>query len=55
MLSYEDVAGAIDWLSRAFGFREVGRRYTDDAGRVTHAELELDGALVYLGWPDEGL
>ena len=54
MLSYEDVAGAIDWLSKAFGFREVGQRYTDDAGRVTHAELELDGALVFLGWPGEG-
>jgi uncharacterized glyoxalase superfamily protein PhnB len=53
MLSYEDVGGAVAWISNAFGFREVGERYTDDAGRVTHAELELDGALVYLGWPGE--
>lgn len=36
-----------------FDFHAVGERYTDDAGRVTHAELELDGALVYLGWPGE--
>jgi len=53
MLSYEDVATAVDWLSDAFGFREVGERYADDDGRVSHAEIELDGALVYLGWPGE--
>lgn len=51
MLSYEDVGAAIDWLSGAFGFRESGERYSDDEGHVTHAELELDGALVMLGWP----
>ena len=51
MVSYEDVGAAIDWLSRAFGFRESGERYSDDEGRVTHAELELDDALVMLGWP----
>jgi uncharacterized glyoxalase superfamily protein PhnB len=55
MLSYEDVAVAIQWLADAFGFREVGERYADDDGRVTHAEMEGgDGALVYLGWPGEG-
>ena len=54
MLSYEDVAAAVDWLGNAFGFREIGERYTDDDGRVTHAELELDGAVVYLGWPGAG-
>ena len=51
MLSYEDVGAAIDWLNSAFGLRESGERYSDDEGRVTHAELELDGALVMLGWP----
>jgi uncharacterized glyoxalase superfamily protein PhnB len=51
MLSYEDVATAVGWLSRAFGFRERGPRFTDDDGRSTHAELELDGAIVMLGWP----
>jgi PhnB protein len=53
MLSYEDVAEAVDWLTSAFGFREEGRRFTDEDGRVTHAELELDGATVMLGWPGE--
>jgi PhnB protein len=51
MISYEDVATAVEWLSRAFGFRERGERFTDDDGRVTHAELELDGATVMIGWP----
>jgi uncharacterized glyoxalase superfamily protein PhnB len=51
MLSFEDVGAAVDWLSRTFGFRESGERYTDYEGRVTHAELELGGALVMLGWP----
>jgi uncharacterized glyoxalase superfamily protein PhnB len=51
MLSYEDVGAAIDWLGSAFGFRESGERYADDEGRVTHAELELGGALVMVGWP----
>jgi PhnB protein len=51
MLSYEDVAAAMEWLGKAFGFREEGERYTDDDGRVTHAVLTLDGAEVMLGWP----
>ena len=41
-LAYEDVAGAIDWLTGAFGFREV-LRWTDPAGVVRVAELESDG------------
>ena len=42
MLSYEDGAAAIEWLSRAFGFREQ-LRYADDDGTITHAELAIDG------------
>ena len=53
MLSYEAVAAAVDWLSDALGFGRSVERYTDDDGRVSHAEIELDGALVYLGWPGE--
>jgi uncharacterized glyoxalase superfamily protein PhnB len=51
MLSYEDVGSAIEWLGRAFGFEESGERFTDGEGRVSHAELALDGATVFLGWP----
>jgi uncharacterized glyoxalase superfamily protein PhnB len=51
MLSYEDCAAAVEFLTEAFGFHEVEQRYTDDAGRVTHAELEYEGGRVMLGWP----
>jgi uncharacterized glyoxalase superfamily protein PhnB len=51
LVSYEDVGAAAEWLTKAFGFRERGERYADSEGRVTHAELELDGAIVMLGWP----
>ena len=51
MVSYEDVGAAVDWLSNAFGFRESGERFSDGGGRVTHAQLSLDGATVMLGWP----
>jgi PhnB protein len=51
MLSYEDVGTAVDWLKEAFGFRESGERFSDAEGRVTQAELSLDGATVMLGWP----
>jgi PhnB protein len=49
MLAYEDGAAAIDWLVRVFGF--VERMRMDDAGRVTHAELELNGGIVMLATP----
>ena len=52
MLSYEDVARAIDWLTRAFGFREIeNERYTEPDGRVSHAELRLGGGTIMLGSP----
>ena len=40
MLSYEDVAGAAEWLVRVFGFREE-LRYEEPHGRVSHVELRL--------------
>jgi len=51
MLSYQDVGAAIEWLTKTFGFRERGQRYAEPDGTVTHAELELGGAEVMLGWP----
>jgi uncharacterized glyoxalase superfamily protein PhnB len=50
MLTYEDVGAAADWLCSAFGFRESGERYTDDEGRVTHAELSFGDGEVMLGF-----
>jgi uncharacterized glyoxalase superfamily protein PhnB len=51
MIAYEDGPAAIDWLVKAFGFREQ-LRYTEDDGTVTHAELVTDGGgLIMLATP----
>ena len=52
MVAYEDAAAAIDWLGRAFGFREdPDMRHTEE-GRVTHAELDVgDGSVIYVANP----
>ena len=49
-LLYEDGAAAIDFLTNAFGFREVLRSKSPE-GRVWHAELELGDGNVFLGEP----
>jgi uncharacterized glyoxalase superfamily protein PhnB len=50
-IGYEDAAAAIEWLGRAFGFTEDrSARYEED-GTITHAELSLDGATVYVSTP----
>ncbi len=49
-LLYEDVAAAIDWLGRAFGFEER-LRFADENGTVTHAELAFGDGALYLGHP----
>lgn len=51
-LLYADCDAALDFLSRAFGFREV-MRFTGEAGYVNHAEMELDGATIYMGDPGD--
>ena len=53
-LLYEDGVAAIEFLGRAFGFREVER--TTGAAGGLHAELELPAAAgrVYLGQPPSG-
>jgi uncharacterized glyoxalase superfamily protein PhnB len=49
---YEDVEGAIEFLSRAFGFEEV-LRYTGGEGYVSHAEMRLGDGVVYMGDPGD--
>src|SRR5438093_4075517 len=52
MLSYERGAEAIEWLARAFGFREQpGTRHTAADGTVTHAQLEHGDGLIMLATP----
>jgi|SRR5215211_1378548 len=49
-LLYEDVAGALEFVARAFGFREV-LRYADPNGTVTHAEARYEDGVVMMGHP----
>jgi PhnB protein len=52
MLAYENAAAAIEWLERAFGFREdPDERYTDAEGTVGHAQLQTGGGLIFLATP----
>jgi uncharacterized glyoxalase superfamily protein PhnB len=49
-LLYEDVAGALEWLSKAFGLRER-MRVDDPSGTVHHAEMEIGAGLIMMGCP----
>ena len=49
MLSYEDGITAMDWLHRAFGFREVARH--TEAGRLSHGEMRAGDGLIMLASP----
>jgi uncharacterized glyoxalase superfamily protein PhnB len=49
-LYYENVAGALEWLARAFGFRERMRMPGPDGG-IAHAEMELADGLIMMGRP----
>ena len=51
-IAYEDAAAAIDWLTRAFGFRENEAARFTDGETITHAELDVgDGNVIYLSTP----
>ena len=50
-LYYEDVAAAMDWLARAFGFQEKMRMAGPD-GAIMHAEMTIgDNGVIMLGTP----
>jgi uncharacterized glyoxalase superfamily protein PhnB len=52
-LLYEDAEAAVEFLTRAFGFRELDRTIGGAGG--LHVELEVPGGgRVYLGQPPEG-
>ncbi|HET7744297.1 MAG TPA: VOC family protein [Gaiellaceae bacterium] len=52
-IGYEDAARAIEWLEQAFGFAENRDARHEENGTVTHAELELGGATIYVSAPRE--
>ena len=49
MLAYEDGPAAMDWLARAFGFRELDRRVEE--GRLTHGEMDTGHGVIMLATP----
>jgi uncharacterized glyoxalase superfamily protein PhnB len=51
-LGYEDAAAAIDWLCTAFGATENAEsRQTASDGTIGHAELDIEGATIFLSTP----
>lgn len=49
MIAYEDGAGALEWLARAFGFTEQMRLMSE--GRLTHGEMDTGHGKVILATP----
>jgi uncharacterized glyoxalase superfamily protein PhnB len=50
-IGYEDAPAAIGFLERAFGFSEDREARHEEEGTITHAELELGGARIYVSTP----
>lgn len=50
MISYEDGIAALEWLRKAFGFREMARLTTPD-GTLSHGEMEAGKGLIMLASP----
>ena len=50
MISYEDGVAALEWLLRAFGFREI-TRYVEPDGRLSHGEMMAGDGLIMLASP----
>ena len=50
-LLYEDVAGAMKFLSKAFGFKKYGAQNRTPDGTINHAAMQLGDAVVMMGHP----
>jgi PhnB protein len=50
MLSYQDGIAALEWLARAFGFRERERMTWPD-GTLSHGEMDTGDGLIMLATP----
>lgn len=48
-LAYEDGLGALEWLSRAFGFIELTRMVDD--GQLSHGEMDTGSGIIMLATP----
>lgn len=50
-LLYEDVEGALKFLSKAFGFKKHGPPYKGEDGKINHAAMQLGEDLIMMGYP----
>ena len=50
MVAYEDGVAAMDWLARAFGFRERARMLGEN-GRLSHGEMQAGDGMIMLATP----
>lgn len=50
MIAYEDGVAALDWLSRAFGFREQMRMLGEN-GKLAHGEMNTGDGVIMLATP----
>jgi uncharacterized glyoxalase superfamily protein PhnB len=50
MISYEDGQAALEWLARAFGFRERMRMKNPD-GSLAHGEMDTGEGVIMLATP----
>jgi PhnB protein len=50
-LYYKDVAGALKFLAKAFGFRKYGVQMSRPDGKLNHAAMKLGDDLIMMGYP----
>jgi uncharacterized glyoxalase superfamily protein PhnB len=50
-LYYEDVAGALRFLSKAFGFKRYGPQVKGAGGKINHAAMKLGDDIIMMGYP----
>jgi uncharacterized glyoxalase superfamily protein PhnB len=54
-LYYEDLAAALEWLGKAFGFRRIGRAMKGSDGKASHAAMRCGAGVIMMGRPDPAL
>ena len=50
-LLYEDVAGALKFLTKAFGFQKYGVSMAGPDGKLNHAAMKFNDDLIMMGYP----
>ena len=50
-LYYEDVAAALKFLGKAFGFKKSGPAMKRPDGKLGHAAMKLGDDLIMMGYP----